>query len=183
MKGLWLFWFALSLVCPLISTATLTNGMVLLRCLSSFSYRSYVILWAPFSYLQTVQRFLWKVVRHTQTFGQVDKGLKYTQSAIDRDPYFIIAKLNNAKTLMQVRFKILSLYFINLMHWKMLICHVYIGNRFQDVIGWLVVFRIYVASAVFQPYRDLEAGNNKSLNFKWRGGESKPGLMLRKPRV
>ena len=29
--------------------------------------------------------------------------------------------------------------------------------------GWLVVLRIYVASTVFQPYRDLEAGNNQSL--------------------
>ena len=27
---------------------------------------------------------------------------------------------------------------------------------------WLVVLRIYVASAVFQPYRDLEAGDNQS---------------------
>ena len=31
-------------------------------------------------------------------------------------------------------------------------------------VGWLVVFRIYIASAVFQPYRDLEAGDNQSLN-------------------
>ena len=28
---------------------------------------------------------------------------------------------------------------------------------------------------VFQPYRDLEAGDNKSLKFKWRGVESNPG--------
>ena len=41
--------------------------------------------------------------------------------------------------------------------------------------GWLVVFRIYVALAVFQPYRDLEAGDNQSLKFKWRGRESNPG--------
>ena len=40
------------------------------------------------------------------------------------------------------------------------------------VVGWLVVLRIYVALAVYQPYRDLEAGDNKSLKFKWRGGES-----------
>ena len=25
---------------------------------------------------------------------------------------------------------------------------------------------------VFEPYRDLEAGDNQSLKFKWRGGES-----------
>ena len=40
---------------------------------------------------------------------------------------------------------------------------------------WLVVSRIYVALAVFQPYRDLEAGDYQSLKFKWRGGESNPG--------
>ena len=38
----------------------------------------------------------------------------------------------------------------------------------------LVVFRIYVALVVFQPYRDLEAGDNQSLKFKWRGGELNP---------
>ena len=43
------------------------------------------------------------------------------------------------------------------------------------LVGWLVVSRIYVALAVFQPYRDLEAGDNQSLKFKWRGGESNPG--------
>ena len=39
----------------------------------------------------------------------------------------------------------------------------------------MVVLRIYVALAVFQPYRDLEAGDNQSLKFKWRGEESNPG--------
>ena len=39
--------------------------------------------------------------------------------------------------------------------------------------GWLL--GIYVALAVFQPYHDLEAGDNQSLKFKWRGGESNPG--------
>ena len=39
----------------------------------------------------------------------------------------------------------------------------------------LVLLRIYVALAVFQPYRDLEARDNQSLKFKWRGGESNPG--------
>ena len=36
---------------------------------------------------------------------------------------------------------------------------------------WLVVLRNYVALAVFQPYRDFEAGDNQSLKFKWQGGE------------
>ena len=40
---------------------------------------------------------------------------------------------------------------------------------------WLVVLRIFVALAIFQPYRDFEAGDNQSLKFKWRGGESNPG--------
>ena len=55
-------------------------------------------------------------------------------------------------------------------------------NFYQDLnylvgwlVNWLVALRIYVASAVFQPYRDLEAGDNQSLKFKWRGGESNPG--------
>ena len=30
-------------------------------------------------------------------------------------------------------------------------------------LDWLVVLRIYVASVVFQPYRDLEAGDNRDL--------------------
>ena len=41
--------------------------------------------------------------------------------------------------------------------------------------SWLVALRIYVASALFQPYCDLEAGENQSLKFKWRGRESNPG--------
>ena len=43
------------------------------------------------------------------------------------------------------------------------------------LVGWLVVLRIYVALAVFHPYRDLEAGDNQSLKLKWRGGELNPG--------
>ena len=43
------------------------------------------------------------------------------------------------------------------------------------LVGWLVVLRIKIALAVFQPYRDLEAGDNQSLIFKWRGEESNPG--------
>ena len=31
------------------------------------------------------------------------------------------------------------------------------------LVGWLVVLRIYVALAVFQPYCNLEAGDNQSL--------------------
>ena len=39
----------------------------------------------------------------------------------------------------------------------------------------MVVLRICVASAVFQPYRDLKAEDNQSLKFEWRGRESNPG--------
>ena len=46
----------------------------------------------------------------------------------------------------------------------------------QDfLVGWLVVLRIYVALAVFQPYRDLKAGDNQSLKSKWRGRELNSG--------
>ena len=34
------------------------------------------------------------------------------------------------------------------------------------LVVWLVVLRIYVASAVFKPYRDLEAGDNQSLKVQ-----------------
>ena len=44
--------------------------------------------------------------------------------------------------------------------------------RLQQV-GWLL--GIYVALAVFQPYRDLEAGDNQYLKFKWRDRELNPG--------
>ena len=33
----------------------------------------------------------------------------------------------------------------------------------QSLIGSFVVFRIYVALAIFKQYRDLEAGDNQSL--------------------
>ena len=33
-------------------------------------------------------------------------------------------------------------------------------------VGWLAVLRNYVALAVFQPYRDLEAGDNQSLKIQ-----------------
>ena len=45
----------------------------------------------------------------------------------------------------------------------------------ESYVGWLVALRIYVALAVSQPYRDLEAGDKQSLKFKWRGGELNPG--------
>ena len=40
------------------------------------------------------------------------------------------------------------------------------------IVRWLVVFRIYVASAVFNPYRDLEAGDNQSLKIQ----VARPGI-------
>ena len=47
------------------------------------------------------------------------------------------------------------------------------------LVGWLVRWLVgYIedfALAVFQPYRDLEAGDYQSFKFKWRGGESNPG--------
>ena len=41
----------------------------------------------------------------------------------------------------------------------------HINSIFRDelVVGLFVVFRIYVALAIFQPYRDVEAGDNKSM--------------------
>ena len=45
----------------------------------------------------------------------------------------------------------------------------------SHTVGWLVVFRINVDLAIFQPYLDLEAGNYTSLKFNWRGRESNPG--------
>ena len=44
------------------------------------------------------------------------------------------------------------------------------GNMFS-----FVALRIYIALAIFQPYHDLEAGDNQSLKFKWRGQELIPG--------
>ena len=40
------------------------------------------------------------------------------------------------------------------------------------MVGWLFVLRIYVASAVFQPYRDLEAEGNQSLKIQ----VARPGI-------
>ena len=43
-----------------------------------------------------------------------------------------------------------------------------VDNKVTKKFGfcWLVALRIYVLLAVFQPYRDLEAGDNQSLKFK-----------------
>ena len=43
------------------------------------------------------------------------------------------------------------------------------------LVGWLVVLRIYIALAVFQPYRNFETGDNQSLKFKWRDQDSNRG--------
>ena len=43
------------------------------------------------------------------------------------------------------------------------------------LVGWLVVLGIYVASAVFQPYHDLEAGDNQSLKIQVARPGIKPG--------
>ena len=40
------------------------------------------------------------------------------------------------------------------------------------LVGWLVALRMYVALAVFQPYRDLEAGDNQSLKIQ----VARPGI-------
>ena len=45
------------------------------------------------------------------------------------------------------------------------------------LIGWLFVLRIYVALALFQPYHDLEAGDNQSLKLQRRDRESYPILL------
>ena len=45
-------------------------------------------------------------------------------------------------------------------------------SHFRHSVGWLVVLRIYVASAVFQPYPDLEAGDNQSLKIQ----VARPGI-------
>ena len=40
------------------------------------------------------------------------------------------------------------------------------------VVGWLVVLRINVDLAIFQPYLDLEAGDNQSLKIQ----VARPGI-------
>ena len=41
-----------------------------------------------------------------------------------------------------------------------------------DLVGWLVVLRINVDLAIFQPYLDLEAGDNQSLKVQ----VARPGI-------
>ena len=43
------------------------------------------------------------------------------------------------------------------------------------MLGWLVVLRINVDLAIFQPYLDLEAGDNQSLKIQGASRESNPG--------
>ena len=50
-----------------------------------------------------------------------------------------------------------------------------VSSPCTNIIGWLVVFRINVDLAIFQPYLDLEAGDNQSLNIR----VARPGIKLR----
>ena len=45
-------------------------------------------------------------------------------------------------------------------------------DYFQGMVGWLVVLRINVDLAIFQPYLDLEAGDNQSLKIQ----VARPGI-------
>ena len=47
-----------------------------------------------------------------------------------------------------------------------------IGRLVGWLVGWLVVLRINIDLAIFQPYLDLEAGNNQSLKIQ----EARPGI-------
>ena len=51
---------------------------------------------------------------------------------------------------------------------------------YEKLVGWFVVCRINIDLAVFQSYRDLEAGDNQSLKFKWRDRESMKSAMATK---
>ena len=48
------------------------------------------------------------------------------------------------------------------------------GNLSTTYVGWLIVLRIKVDLAIFQPYLDLEAGDNQSLKIQVAGPEIKP---------
>ena len=57
----------------------------------------------------------------------------------------------------------------------MLVCkyqHIWWSYRYIAPVGWLVALRIYVDLAIFQPYLDLEAGDNHSLKFQM----ARPGI-------
>ena len=45
-------------------------------------------------------------------------------------------------------------------------------TRTKNLVGWLVVLRINVDLAIFQPYLDLEAGDNQSLKIQ----VARPGI-------
>ena len=47
-------------------------------------------------------------------------------------------------------------------------------EQFHKYVGWLVVLRINVDLAIFQPYLDLEAGDNQSLKIQWARPEIEP---------
>ena len=58
------------------------------------------------------------------------------------------------------------------------------SEGFLKLVGWLVVLRINVDLAIFQQYRNLEAGDNQSLKIQVaRPGIEPPVLLLRKPRA
>ena len=46
------------------------------------------------------------------------------------------------------------------------------GTHSQSLLGWLVVLRINVDLAIFQPYLDLEAGDNQYLKIQ----VARPGI-------
>ena len=46
-----------------------------------------------------------------------------------------------------------------------------------SLVGWLVILRINVNLAIFQPYLDLEAGGNQSLKIQ----VARPGIEPRGP--
>ena len=47
-----------------------------------------------------------------------------------------------------------------------------LSTKFNKLVGWLVVLRINVDLAIFQPYLDLEAGDNQSLKIQ----VARPGI-------
>ena len=49
--------------------------------------------------------------------------------------------------------------------------------------GLVWLFLINVDLAIFQPYLDLEAGDNQSENSSGEAGNRTPVLLLRKPRA
>ena len=84
----------------------------------------------------------------------------------------ILVSVETCHWRIKIRNKLLAARFIVISHTKRVNVCCIIQFVLMD---WSVVLRIYVALAVFQPYHDLEAGENQSLKFKWRGRESNPG--------